>query len=402
MANKTIEPKREKSSCDYCGDAPINHGLFYFTSLISMLVDNHVIKVTKNVPEYFKNLVDRFIYFTFDVFVFFKMAVLSDDISKTNTFRSRVVWEEARRRGIDMKQLVLFGKPIDQYRTKLGKHYAYFNSLPIPPKLLNMKQNWDDKFILKNELIKNDIPIPKYVQFPTFYHESLDKIFAKLEKPIIVKPRIGSRGRHTVTNIRTLGQFENGVKIAGKICSYLVAEEHIEGDVCRATLIKGKLMGFYRGASPFVIGDGVKSVRELINDKDANRPDRVEKVLVNDELINYIKRLGYEMESVVPSGLRLGLSHRTGRLFGGETKEMLDELHPSFIPILEKAAGVVELAVAGFDCIVPDPTKDANSQKWGIIECNTLPFIDLHYYALYGKPKNIAGAVWDIWEEFSR
>ena len=77
--------------------------------------------------------------------------------------------------------------------------------------------------------------------------------------------------------------------------------------------------------------------------------------------------------------------------------EMIDDLHPSFVPILKQAAEIVGLSVVGFDCIIPDPTKEANSQKWGIIECNSLPFIDLHYYALEGKPKNIAGMIWDMW-----
>jgi cyanophycin synthetase len=76
---------------------------------------------------------------------------------------------------------------------------------------------------------------------------------------------------------------------------------------------------------------------------------------------------------------------------------MVDEIHPSFIPFFEKAALVTGLSIAGFDSIIPDPTMDAYSQKWGIIECNTLPFIDLHYYALEGKPRNIAGMVWDLW-----
>ena len=76
---------------------------------------------------------------------------------------------------------------------------------------------------------------------------------------------------------------------------------------------------------------------------------------------------------------------------------MIDGLHPSFIPIFERAAQAVDLAVVGFDSIIPDPTKPAETQKWGIIECNTLPFIDLHYDALEGKPRNIAGMIWDLW-----
>jgi cyanophycin synthetase len=168
--------------------------------------------------------------------------------------------------------------------------------------------------------------------------------------------------------------------------------------VCRATFVSGKLMGFYRGMSPFVVGDGKKTIAELIDEKDSNRNERVEKILVNKEMEDYVARVGYGMQDVLPEGLRLPLTYRTGRLFGGVTREMLDELHPSFEPILTEAAKLVGWPVLGFDCIVPEPTKDESSQRWGIIECNTLPFIDLHYYALEGKPKNIAGAIWDMWK----
>lgn len=35
-------------------------------------------------------------------------------------------------------------------------------------------------------------------------------------------------------------------------------------------------------------------------------------------------------------------------------------------------------------------------QRVGILECNGLPFIDLHHYPFEGKPQNVAGALWDI------
>jgi D-alanine-D-alanine ligase-like ATP-grasp enzyme len=398
MTSPKVEPSRKVIACVYCGDAPIHHGLFLFSSLISMFVDEHIMKVTKHAPDFMKDLVDWLLFSFFDIFLFLHLAHLSDDINKARTFRSRVIWEEAKRRGIDMKQLIMFGKATDQYQVLLQGKNVYFNSLPIPMKELNMTQNWDDKFVLKQEFIKNNIPVPEYVQFNIFGLHNVEKIFSKFKTPIIVKPRVGSRGRHTVTNIRTLPEFKTGINVAKQICGELVAEEHLEGDVCRATLVKGKLMGFYRGATPFVVGDGKKTVTELINEKDSTRPERVQKVLVNEELENYVLRSGFKMGEVVPAGVRLKLTHRTGRFFGGITKEMLDELHPSFVPILEEAAKVVNLPVMGFDCIVPDPTQDASAQKWGIIECNTLPFIDLHYYALEGKPKNIAGAIWDMWQ----
>jgi len=393
----THEPHRKGSKCIYCGDSYVNHALYFFASLPSVFFDTHVIKTTKNAPLFVRNFVDWLFLAFFELSRFLHISKLSDDINLAKTFRSRVVWEEARRRGIDMRQVIMFGSPLDLYRTRTHGKLVYFDSLPIPPQRLIIKNNWDDKFLLKQELSKNNIPVPKFFSFSIFYPGDISEIFSKFEKPIIVKPRVGSRGRHTVTNIHTLEQFRHGVDVVKQISAFVAVEEHLDGDVCRATYVDGKLMGFYRGVSPFVVGDGIKSIEQLIGDKDEHRHERVEKVQVNQEMKDYVARLGFNMNDVLPQGVRLSLTYRTGRLFGGTTREMLDELHPSFLSILNEAAAVVDLPVIGFDCIVPDPTKDANTQRWGIIECNTLPFIDLHYYALEGKPKNIAGAIWDMW-----
>ncbi len=297
-----------------------------------------------------------------------------------------------------MEQVIMLGKPLDFYRAKIKKKTIYFESIPIPSHSLDMRKNWDDKFVLKAELEKYHLPIPRYFALPLFHSpKNLGEIFSKLKKPIIVKPKLGSRGRHTITNIQTLPQFEKAVGTSRQISPYLVAEEHLSGDVCRATLVGGQLVGFFRGHAPTVVGDGKSTIKELIEEKDKNRPERVERIRVGEELHGHLARLGYEISDVPSAGKSITLSYHFGRLFGGRTVEMIDELDPSFFLIFEKAAKVVDLAVVGFDSIIPDPTKPAGSQRWGIIECNTLPFIDLHYDALEGTPRNIAGMIWDLW-----
>ena len=394
---KNTEPDFKKSSCSYCGDAPINHTLFYLESIISSASDAHIQKVVSQAPLFLKNFADFILVFGFKTLLFLKFAHFSSDIDKANTFRSRVIWAEAKRRGIIMEQLVIFGKTLDHYRATLPGGSIYFESIPIPPRFLDMKKNWDDKVVLKEELEKGGVPVPSYFQLP-FFHLPLEQIFSELKKPVIVKPKVGSRGRHTVTNIHTLAEFRRAVQVARQISMSLVVEEHLSGSVCRATLVQGTLAGFYRGNAPKVVGDGKQTVRELIHEKNRKRPERVQAINISRELLDHIARSGFSIDEVLPLGVHLSLSHRMGRLFGGRTKEMIDDLHPSFVPIFEKAARITGLAVVGFDCIVPDPTASADSQKWGIIECNTLPFIDLHYYALEGKPKNIAGMIWDMWQ----
>lgn len=410
QANK---PNIKTNSCSYCGNAPINHTLAFLESLVAITLDNYAKNFLKYVPSFIKNFADLVPGVLFRTLVFLKLARFSKDIDKANTFRSRIIWEEARKRGIEMEQVIFLGRPLDQYRAKLKiknkSKFFYFESIPLPLESLNVSKNWDDKALLKREFAKHCIPIPAYFELSVFsFLRSLmnftsvgrtaKKIFSKLEKPVIVKPRVGSRGRHTITNIKSLEQFQEGIDVAMQICSYLVVEEHLSGSVCRATLVSGELAGFYRAQAPTLAGDGERTIKELIEELDKKRESRVEPIRISEELSRHISRSGFSVCDILPKGVSLPLTHRMGRLFGGTTAEMLEDLHPSFKPILKQAAKVSELAVVGFDCIIPDPTQDQASQKWGIIECNTLPFIDLHYYALKGKPKNIAGMIWDLWE----
>ena len=395
------EPHIKEGSCSYCADAPINHALSALESVVSVTLDNYLKKFIKYVPFFVKDFADSFPKFLFRTFAFFKLAKFSPDIERSASFRSRIIWEEAKKRGILMEQVIFLNKPLDFYRARLNGRNIYFESIPTRPESPEMRVNWDDKVIMKREFKKHNLPIPAYFDFNFFSPKNKSKtireIFSKLQKPIIVKPRVGSRGRHTVTNIHTLEQFQEGLRIAGAICPCLIVEEHLQGSVCRATFVGGVLAGFYRGHAPTLVGDGKKTIRELIIEKDKNRHSRVEPIRISKELCDHILRSGFKLDDILPQGVSLSLTHRIGRLFGGKTVEMIDDLHPSFIPILEKAEKIVSLPVVGFDCIIPDPTKEESSQKWGIIECNTLPFIDLHYYALEGKPRNIAGMIWDLW-----
>ncbi len=89
----------------------------------------------------------------------------------------------------------------------------------------------------------------------------------------------------------------------------------------------------------------------------------------------------------------------TGRLYGGYTREMLPEVHPKMHDIFAQAGKAIQASIVGFDLIIERPTEDPDTQKWGIIEANSLPFIDLHYFALEGTPIDIAKPIWDLWEK---
>lgn len=389
-----------KSACAYCGDAHVNHVFLYLTGLISSITDPLLSWLGHRTPKFLTNTAEGILHLMLQVMLLLGFAKFSNDIEKAASLRSKIVWEEALRKGIKPEQLIIFGKPSEHMRAKINGKYFYYDSLPIPIKFTDsLNTDWDDKFILKKRLENVGVPVPRFAEIPIFSKNKVKMLFDQFEKPLIVKPALGSRGRHTTTNINDFQSFQKAIKVGRMISPFLVMEEHLYGYVCRATFVDGKFAGFYRAEPPIVIGDGKKNIRELILERDATRPDRVSKIEMTQEIAEHMRRQGYDLNHILSDGKKIALTHRTGRLFGGRTREMWNELHPSFIPILEKAAKMTKLPILGFDCIVPDPEKDESSQRWGIIECNTLPYIDLHYFALEGKPQNIAGMVWDLWKK---
>jgi len=390
--------KKTKIPCAACGTSPVNHRFMYATSIVDIIFDNSIGKIFGVIKIPRQGRLANYVVMGFvGFFRLLFLARFSDDIEKAVSGRSKLIWEEAKRRGIRMQQIVMFGIYLEQYRARIGNKYIYFQSLPIPHHLPQGGYDWiDDKYKLANRLHTAEIPAPKAGVAWTWY--GAKKIFEKLEKPIIIKPRTGSRGRHTTTNINTLSELKNAWKLGKMLEPALVLEEHLFGSVYRATVINNELVGFFRADPPRITGNGTSTVKDLIEIKNKNHGERIGNIEINADLLSFIARAGYTLDSILEKDKTIDLSAKTGRLYGGYTKEMLPEIHPSFFEIFKKAGEIVEAPVVGFDLIIPDPTRDPSSQRWGIIEANSLPFIDLHYFALEGTPINLAKNMWDLWD----
>lgn len=393
-----MEPIATHGTCSACGTGEVNHRAVFILNVIDEVFIKTVGVFFAILPTKQESVLgSRLQGFIFGLFKLVGLVHYNTDSSKAASGRSELIWNEATRRAIRVEQMVLLGKYLDQYRARIGNRWVYFESLPIPPWLSQKGYDWmDDKLALAEQLNTHGVPAPRARAVTSL--RAAAQAFHELTKPVIVKPRIGSRGRHTTTNIGTLEELQSAFLLGRQIARELVVQEHLFGSVCRATVVDGKLVGFFKADPPKVVGDGTHTVRELIAVTNQQRPERIGEIVVTEDVLAFIARKGYTLESVVPEGEVLDLTAKTGRFYGGKTKEMLEAVHPKIREVFEKAGKVVAAPVVGFDCIIVDPSADPESERWGIIECNSLPFIDLHYFALEGKPNDIAPYIWDLWE----
>lgn len=396
-----IEYKEKAGSCSYCGNSPVPHfPTFVFQSfnvyvgfLYKHFVSWKLYRVITLCLRYIFIWVQRVHY---PLAAMMGILSFSNETTKASTYRSQVIWEEAQRRGIKMQQIFVFGKPVDLYRMSIRSQWYYFESIPIPYTFDQSDYAWmDDKFYLKSVLSGLDVQVPRSVS--VYSVRGAKKAYASFKGPVVVKPRIGSRARHTFVNVQNEDELVSAFKIARQLCICVVIEDFLEGSVCRATTVQGKLRGFLRAEAPFVVGDGTSTIEQLVQIKNAQRPERVAEIVLTTDHDSHMRRQGCNRKMVLERGRKVTLNLHTGRLFGGETEEYGNAIHPSITQSIEKAAQRLSAPIIGFDVIVNDPLSKQSDGSWGIIEANTLPFIDLHYLPLKGSPTPVAKYVIDLW-----
>jgi D-alanine-D-alanine ligase-like ATP-grasp enzyme len=383
--------------CLNCGNNPVSHKFQWINqSMIIFITPFNIFLARIGFVRFGSRLFDGVFSAMWWILEKLGAASFHSDINLLTIDRAKVLWEEAIRRGIKMENAVMFGRQVDFYRATVNSKQIYFTGLPRPKSAQDTEiEFWvDDKAIIKEKLSAAGVPVPAGGSFSKW--ELFKERFQTLQKPVIVKPRLGSRGRHTTTFIYNEEQLREAWVMAKQLCHWVIIEEHLTGAVYRGTMIGGKLAGVLGGSPPNITGDGIHTIQELVALKDAGKDPRQKNIKMTPATMAFLARNGLAFASILPAGKTIDMTEKIGLSYGGTSFEITEETHPEIKVIMEKAAAVVGDPLLGFDFIIPDVTKSPADQKWGIIECNGVPFINLHHDPLIGKPNNVAKFVWDL------
>lgn len=405
----------KKNKCPYCGNNPVPHYLNWYFDSMNIFFEKIQIGVLVNpFAKFVSRFEDRIALSMIGLLRLVGIVHLMKKPGKNTLSRALVLWEEAEKRGLEMREVRVFDRGVDTYivRKKIpGKRFKkimVFTGLPRPE---NINQAalavMDDKAIFKTTCQKNELPVPQGGYASSF--EEAKRIFDRIEKPVIVKPRLGSRGRHVVTYIRTHEELREAFHIARQLCLWVIVEEQIIGPVYRGTVIDYTIEGVLAGFQPTVIGDGKSNLTELIKEKNRTRDDGVAEVIINEKMNWFMKRqladgrrkltaedlknpwkLTYKdnwdkslFETYIPEkGEVIYLSEKIGVSYGGGSAEEYDECHPDNRELFNKAAKVFDDTIIGFDFMIPDITRSWREQRCGFLEANSVPFINLHHHPL--------------------
>ena len=311
---------------------------------------------------------------------------------------AKVLWEEARTRGIRMREFRLFDLPRNLFLAELpsGRRIA-FEGIPLPPE--SARAWWmDDKAVMKRKFRKLGFPVAK--GGAAFGLGAALRIFRSLVSPVIVKPHSGSASRHTTLHIDTEGKLTRAFDVSKQVAPFAVVEEELTGPVYRATVVDGVYVAGLRRDQPQVIGDGKRTVQELV--EEANKhPARggpyFHPIRLDTEGLAELAWQELTPEDVPEEGKRITLHQKVNWSVGGTTTDVTDETHPDNRQLFEDVAKALRSPVVGIDFIIDHMAHSwKQTPRSGIIECNSMPFFDNHHLPFEGRPRNVAAAIWDV------
>lgn len=252
----------------------------------------------------------------------------------------------------------------------------------------------------KNILRESNIPVAEGVIVSK--EEDLHKLAVKLKFPLVVKPISGNHGRGVTTNIKTYESLILAFNKAREISNTVVVEEHLEGNDYRLLVIDGKLQAAALREPAFVIGDGVKSIRDLIEDENLN-PNRgdghnknLSKITFDSDIEFTLSEKALKLESIPNRGEKVYVKTTANISSGGTAIDITDIVHPYNRVMAERIANIIGLDVMGIDIIAKDIGAPISKGNGGVIEVNAGPGFRMHLAPTSGKPRNVAKAVVDM------
>lgn len=225
----------------------------------------------------------------------------------------------------------------------------------------------------------------------------------QLGYPVVLKPTDGSFGKGVVANITSDGEMTYSIDYVRHELGYkdVIVEKYIPGEDLRLYVVDNEVVGAIKRIPPHVIGDGINSIEALIELKNEERrlSPRLSSCLIetNKELIDYVGRHGYTLNTVPEKGECVFLSERANISLGGDPVDVFDELSNEIKEIAVKALKAVPGLVHGAVDILLYKDEETNEERGYVIELNPTSQLGGILYPVKGKARDVPAAIIDYY-----
>lgn len=220
--------------------------------------------------------------------------------------------------------------------------------------------------------------------------------------PVILKPLDASHGRGISGRIDTPDMLRSAWPIAREYGRTVLIERFVAGRDHRVLVVNGRVVAVAERVPAHVVGDGVSTIRALIESANADprrgsgHTRQLTRLPLDDRTQEFLATVGQSLDSVPHRGTVVFLRATANLSTGGTAIDRTDEIHPDNATACEMAAGVVGLDIAGIDVLTSDISVPFRESGAVIIEVNAAPGLRMHTDPTEGVSRDVGGPILDM------
>jgi cyanophycin synthetase len=256
-----------------------------------------------------------------------------------------------------------------------------------------------DKTLTKKILANALIPTPRGKIARD--EEDAVAIVKEMGVTAVVKPCDGNQGKGVSLNLASEAQVRSAYKVAENYGSKVLVEEQIFGRHYRILVVNNKVVAVSERFPALVTGDGINSIKELIEIENGNplRGEEHEKPLtkikVDQIVFNVLARQNLTMNYIPAPGEVINLRDNANLSTGGTAADVTDLVHRENIWLACRIARLLCLDIAGIDIVTEDIAQPLLAGKGAVIEVNAAPGIRMHLFPAQGARRPVGDAIVD-------
>ena len=254
-----------------------------------------------------------------------------------------------------------------------------------------------DKQLTKQLLHEAGVPVPQGETVSTI--DDALRVAHKLGAPVTVKPLDANQGKGVTVDCRTDAEVEQAYAFARRHGKRIIVERFVEGMDYRVLVAGGKVAAASCRRPAQVVGDGSRSIRELVEIENRN-PARGEghaniltRIALDAHAEDLLRKQGYAPDAVPQAGATVYLRGNANLSTGGTAEDVTDLLPESTRRLCVRAAAKIGLDVAGIDIVCRDIAQPLAEQGGAVIEVNAAPGIRMHQYPSSGEARDAGESI---------
>ena len=273
---------------------------------------------------------------------------------------------------------------IEGFLFRLGNKTYFFRGLETPFNNSCSTRIAENKSCTNKILASAGITVPKAtsIHISQFHNDPLEILIEHLKFPLVLKPTVSSLGRNVYCNIPDMAKLKELMTTIFSISDWLTIEEfHGNLNSYRVLVFKKKIIGVVQRFPAHIIGDGLHTITELVDEANIQREQLGEEfapIQIDEECHFRLQELGITPNYIPIKNERVVLCYTCNASRGGTYQELSTKICKKNKQLFIKIASILNLNIAGIDIECADINQPITASNGVIIEVNADPSVRIH------------------------